>query len=203
MLPLAVRTSAVSTSARIVLNGFEHPPPSRDVVPRDWIPPWAYTAPFGHTQAKVRSRSGGVVAFVTRSNARKWDDEAGVFGALRLALTMRDLQLQVFNESRHTSRDFESVVGVVGVHGSAFGNIHVCAPGTPVIEVIGRLVPASWANFASGLRLEYFAYVAEQYPGPWGFHRASNRSNVGVNISNFAAFVGGAFDMLRQRDMYG
>ena len=108
--------------------------------------------------------SSGVFGLITRGGAaggaRILVNEQAVAGALRPVLARRGLTLRLLNASAHNLAAFERLEGVVGVHGTAFGNIQACQPGTVVVEVTGALMPRTWANFALALRMEYFAYVA-------------------------------------------
>jgi hypothetical protein len=219
VLPLAVPSSTRSSSA-FVLNGFAPTSPAerQPEVQRDWLPLDAYALPFGARAARagtvrrgarrmVRPRGHGVVGLITRSGAERSDalpyartlvNEGAVLAALAPLLAQRNLSLRALREDEHTPAAFAPLVGVLGVHGSALGNLHACARGTLVVEVTGALMPRMWANFAVALGHEYFAYVAEQFPRSlWSFHAKSAHSRIRLNASRFAEFVATAFDVVR------
>ena len=115
--------------------------------------------------------------------------------ALRPLLHARNLSLQMLPEKLHRPNVFRSLRGVIGVHGTAFGNVHACAPGTIVVEITGALMPRTWANFAYALGMDYFAYVAPLFPRSlWTFHSTDYRSDVVVNAQHFAQFFIKAID---------
>lgn len=202
---MAIAVPSSSPTARFELNGFKAPAGTRQPEPqRDWLPLAAYGIPFArrgknsnYSSELTRCGHGSrTIGFISRAGARQLKNEHAVVAALRPLLLARNFTLQMLNETRHVPESFAALHGVVGVHGSAFGNIHTCAPGTIVVEIIGALMPRMWANFAMGLGMKYFAYVGERYPRSlWSFHaHPGGASDVEVNPMRFALFVAAALD---------
>lgn len=195
-----------STNVDFSLNGFAALPHTRQPErPRDWLPLWAYSVPFDGRCRSSKSyqnhscptqRRRNIVGLISRGGARQLSNELAVINALRKVLKTRNFQLHVLNEDEHLPQKFAPLYAIIGVHGSAFGNIIACARGTVVIEVTGALMPRMWANFATALDMRYFAYVAERYPRSlWSFHAYPGiASNVEVNTTRFAKFVADALD---------
>ena len=135
------------------------------------------------------------MGLIARSGARKLQNEASVVQALTPVLSARGLKLEILNESLHRPAVFARLRAVIGVHGTAFGNVHACAPGTTVIEITGALMPRTWANFAVALGMSYFAYIAPRFPRSlWSFHSFDPRSDVVVHPAKFSNFVAEAID---------
>ena len=218
-LAVALAVPTPTDDAKFVLKGFEAPPGTRQPeLQREWLPLSAYAIPFargchfaqseprgprrwrcpaGGVQGKSRGGRAnlGIVGLIARSGARKLQNEASVVQALMPVLSARGLKLEILNESLHRPAVFARLRAVIGVHGTAFGNVHACAPGTTVIEITGALMPRTWANFAVALGMSYFAYIAPRYPRSlWSFHSFDPRSDVVVHPANFSNFVAEAID---------
>ena len=177
---------------------------------RPWLPLSAYALPFDararqawatrnrrHTRGGAgRAAASDEVGLIRRGGARPLTNEREVVDALMPRLAARSLKLRLLNASEHTPHVFASLVGVVGVHGSALGNLHAMAPGALVVEITGASMPRTWSNFAVALGHHYWAYVSEQYPRSlWSFHRVNSaHSQVRVNATRLAAFVASAWD---------
>eukprot|EP00324_Dicrateria_rotunda_P002729 CAMPEP_0206164528 /NCGR_PEP_ID=MMETSP1474-20131121/16782_1 /ASSEMBLY_ACC=CAM_ASM_001110 /TAXON_ID=97495 /ORGANISM="Imantonia sp., Strain RCC918" /LENGTH=278 /DNA_ID=CAMNT_0053567437 /DNA_START=563 /DNA_END=1399 /DNA_ORIENTATION=- len=200
--------------AAFVLRGFEAPPGSRQPEQqRDWLPLSAYSVPFArgctrqnrakqHHRCHLRSqrwlhkmRQGGIVGLITRSGARKLSNVAQIVKELRPFLITHKLSILIMDEHLHTPAVFSRLSAVIGVHGTAFGNVHASNPGTVVIEITGRLMPRTWSNFAIALGMNYFSYVAKTFPrSRWTFHAHDRRSDVDVDVVKFASFVAQAIE---------
>jgi hypothetical protein len=215
---LAVAMPA-SSSDSFVLEGFQAEPGTRQPErQRDWLPSSAYAIPFargctacgrhGHAYACERRpycgkrqgmqhalRRSNTIGLISRTGARRLKNEEALVSALRPSLAARNLSLLMLPEEQHRPEVFRSLLGVIGVHGTAFGNVHACAPGTVVIEITGALMPRTWANFATAIGMEYFAYVAPIFPRSlWTFHSRDHKSDVLVDVKEFVQFVNSAID---------
>ena len=77
--------------------------------------------------------------------ARDLADEAEVIHALRPLLHARQLHLHVLNSSQHTPEAIRPLVGVIGVHGTAFGNVcHAPSPALarPLAQIARQMLPS-------------------------------------------------------------
>ena len=73
-------------------------------------------------------RRGGTVGLIYRSGARQLANALAVTASLAPLLAARGVGLLPLNDSMHAPRAFAPLAGVVGVHGSALGNVHACQP---------------------------------------------------------------------------
>jgi hypothetical protein len=150
------------------------------------------------------------VAFLSRgaNMSRVLTSEEVVIAELRALFNRRSsegwhLTLDVITRTMPTDY-YAGVVGIIGVHGGAFANLHACAQGTTIIEVTGQRrlphepAPRSYAPLALGLGMDYYIYYALHFPRNLdAFHRAG--SSVMINVSHFVDFVDSCLFALKDR----
>ena len=96
---------------------------------------------------------------------------------------------------------FRGVSGVIGVHGGALANVHACAQGTRVVEIIGysprgthRGIRLYYAALSAGLGHQHYLYVPRVWPAaftcrPPLCRMARDSQRVIVDLDDFRAFV--------------
>lgn len=183
---------------RTVRGGFDHPS-------------WAYwpfrlaTHAAAATMPTPPLDKAPFVAYLARGSrsslARRFEDESAI--VRRLNETLRRLRLQLVPTT--TAGELRGACGVIGLHGGALASIHTCAPGTRVIEILGKVQELgraaylhkmskdpywSYAGLSRGLGLEYFSYFPQKFPRNW----ASARDNmVTIDEGHLATFVAEVF----------
>ena len=131
------------------------------------------------------------VAWLTRGGvgARVLRNESAVVATINATLAVLRLRLVVLD--RPSPERLRSARGVIGVHGGALSNLHACAPGTVVVEVLGRTrrmgrvehTDPYWCfgGLSRGVQLDYYAcHIRSGTAGPkgspmWALHCVSGR----------------------------
>lgn len=182
-------------------------------------PSWSYwpyrLASQAAPAAATQPTSEPYVAWLTRgevgARGTRWlVNESSVLR--RLNATLRRVGVRFDVLSRPSPSLLRGACGVVGIHGGALANIHACAPGTRVIEIIGEVQTLPnrggskplysdpywcYAGLARGVGLDYYAYYPLRFPlelssrFPW-------RQRVIVDEAHLAAFVADVFSSAPQ-----
>ena len=131
------------------------------------------------------STSPPLVVFLSRERERfrRLLDEPTLTSAVGTMLRSRGYRFAVLpthDSPMSRAASFRDVVGVIGVHGGAFANLHACPEGTRVIEILGYSprgphggIRLYYAMLSKGLGLRYVAY----FPRVWPEHYMTKSTN--------------------------
>ena len=87
---------------------------------------------------------------------------------------------------------YRGLSGFIGVHGGALANLHACAPGTRVVEILGEANPRwCYASLSHRLRLNYSVYYPTRFPPD--YHAWGTAGQVVLDQNDFLRFVADAF----------
>ena len=182
-----------------------YPPVAEDSYPRFSYAPFlrAHDNHDVHPSSNRRRHEADqrFIAFLSRSwpgESRGLRNYSSIATALRVAFKAEGAPPFVVIDDEMNIRPayLSRAVAVIGVHGGAFSNIHACAAGTLVVEIVHRAGPRCYASLSAGLGLEYVAYFPKRMPHPdmRAFHYDDDDSSaVEVDPAHFIPFVIGAW----------
>ena len=187
--------------------------PPEVLTPEIAMPRAAYW-PFG-TRARPNHRAP-FVAYISRqqvhSGRRRLANESAVLSELSTLFRELRIPFAAITEDA-PSEQYRDACGVIGVHGGGLANIHVCAPGTVVIEIGPRPVAEAaalvgrsrgnrylfgdaderprwcFAALSRGLGLRHYVYYATAFPRGY-----FNKGAITVNATHLGSFAKELFE---------